>query len=196
MSMHDDIAALEEEFGPIPGGPVPIPDAPDIPRLARTAASAVTMAAEAAKAAVDAAKPQPKKKEPVPREVTFPVTWEHPFTGQVYNTVLTSVVMDGDELGYAAVTAAQLSGGVPWESLHPDSRLRFTALGTVQWQIRKPPEWFMTAASIDFRLLVLVYNRCCEHTRGCFRDDAGEGPGAQGQRRLVVGEIAPAKRAA
>lgn len=76
---------------------------------------------------------------------------------------IVSKVPDGAEFTKIAHQVARFCAGLPWDSIPPGDRRRFTYLATCMHQIQDGPEWLMGRLAEDFDVLTLVYGRLVEH---------------------------------
>lgn len=107
---------------------------------------------------------------------------------------IVSKVPDGPEHTKIAHQVARFCAGLPWDSIPPGDRRRFTFLATCMHQIQDAPDWLMGRLAEDFDVLTLVYGRLVEHQamfrlRGRSLEESQSGSGLP--MGVVIGPLAP-----
>lgn len=131
--------------------------------------------------------PEPEAAQLVSEEISTPLAYLDPYTGQEKACALHSRIMNADERAACDRFAASLAGGAVWVSLPWEAQQRFRGLATCRFQLRDMPSWLSVALARDEVLLLAVYSWLAEHDATFFRPNLGASASAAGRPRVVLG---------
>lgn len=123
--------------------------------------------------------------ELLPRELEFNIEFSAP-DGKIYNEVLTSQIMDGDDRLTQQRVIQKLCAGVLFDNLAYAEKLRIEALSRCLTQIKDVPDFVAKWVGEDDQLLSELNRILVEHETRYFRGNARKSSEGEVEKRISI----------